>query len=211
MATTDLMISDYGRPIRCTAQAAALISARLHMAAPADIDAAQLRALALVAHRADLVMEVQSDRDRVGPTRLRPALSIYANGWSAFFEALIAASRVPVQVSDRGEKATAIVRSLFPDGISCTQLDAESAWSEGNRRLQRVIDEELAEQINQLIGTDFLATATTATAHLGDTIGTGQAPCRKTSTRALQALTAFGRAVGGYGRATAATCNEATS
>jgi hypothetical protein len=209
MAAFDIPYYDHVRSPRCSAQSAAVLAARLVKAAPADVNPEQRAALVAVGLRAEEVAAVQSERDRLGPARLRPVLSLYANGWGALYEALLAAMRVPVEVSDRAARSQAIADSLFPEGISFVQLDAEAAWSEGNRRVDRVNHEGMKPALHELIGPDYFATAENVTAKLADAIGTGRAVLLSPSTTALQeALARFGRAVRDYGRQMVPSCNE---
>jgi hypothetical protein len=208
MSTSEIIFSDYGRSVRCSAQSAAVLNARLHKVAPHDLNQDQKRALRVMGERADEVREVQALRERFGPAKMRPLLALFVNGFSAVYEGLVAASRVTLDVSDRGERATAVLNTLFADGVSFTQLDAESAWSEGARRLERIKVEGLKKEIDTLIGEDLLATAVKATAKLADAIGTGQVRPVPTTTALQESLSRFGRSVGAYGRAMAATVDE---
>jgi hypothetical protein len=209
VATIDIAFSDYVRNVRCSAQTTAVLAARLQKAAPHDISAELRAALRAIAVRAADVAEVQSERDRLGPARVRPLLSAYDNGWSALHEALVAAARIPAVVSNRGQRSRAILESVFPDGISFVVLDAEAAWAEGKRRVDRLRDEGFEATLAELIGSDFVATVDTVTKDLADAIGTGSRPHVVLNTSALQeALWRFGRAVGNYGRLMAATCDQ---
>lgn len=209
MSVIEIEYQDYVRNVRSSSTLAPVLAARLHKAAPEDLTPVQKKALKLVLTSADEVTSTQSERDRMAPGKLRPVLDAFSNDWTAFFEALAAKARVPSRVSDVGKRAAAIETSLFPDGVSFTQLPAESAWSEGKRRIGRIDEERLTGEVGELVGTEFLTAARQSTAALADAIGTGAAPrSTPSSTGLFDALAKFGRAVGRYGRLLAADCDE---
>ncbi len=209
MTTIDVQFSEYVRNVRSGALQASVLATRLQKAAPIDITNDEKKALKVVVLRAGEVSLVQSARDRLAPGKVRPVLLEYTSDWSAFLDALLAKARVPAHVSDGGARAREIATSLFPDGITFTQLDAESAWSEGNRRLERIAQEKLGDTIDELIGADFLKAAEKGTSALADAIGTGEADQATPSTTALiESLARFGKAVGAYGRLLAAHTDE---
>ncbi len=206
---TEVEFADYVRGVRTSGPAVAVLDARLDKAQPPDITAAEKKALKLVHQRAEEVAVVQAARDRLAPGRLRPLLLAFANDWSGVYEALGAKTRVPKEISDVGERAEKVQVSLFPDGVSFTQLDAETAWSEGSRRLQRIDDEELEQELDALIGKEFVLAARKGTGALGAAIGTTDGAAESPSSSALQeAITRFGKAVGNYGRVLSASCDE---
>src|SRR5438105_3713744 len=123
MTTIEIPFHNYVRNIRCSAQTAAVLAVRLVKTAPPGITPEIEAALRLIGVRAEEVAAVQSERDRLGPARLRPVLSSFANGWGALHETLLATSRVPSSVSNRGARGTAILNSVFPDGITFVLLE----------------------------------------------------------------------------------------
>jgi hypothetical protein len=205
----EVQFPDYVRNVRANGPSALVLWARLQKVAPKDITTDEKRALKILGQRAKEVREVQSERDRQSPAKLRPVLNSYVNGWSGLYEGLSAKARVPAVVSDAGLRAQAINDSLFPDGVSFTQLPAPSAWSEGERRLERLDAEGLESRIIELVGADLLSTVRVSTAALADAIGTGEADrITPSSTGLIEALARFGRAVSRYGRWLAANCDE---
>jgi hypothetical protein len=192
----DVSFADYVRGVRTSAQGAVVLSARLEWAAPADITPDEKKALRAVKARAAEVQEVLGDRDRLAPGKMRPLLVAFANDWSALYDALTAKSRLPSHVSNRGPEAAMLSMSLFPDGASFTQLDAETAWVEGQRRIVRIHDEQLTPKIEALVGDGFIEAVKNSTGILGNALGTGRQKRTIPSTTALQeALVRFGKAV----------------
>lgn len=209
MSTFEILFPDYVRNVRCNAYSTSVLRARLEHAAPKDLTPIERKALRPVIQAADDVAAVQAERDRLSSGKLRPLLTTFITAWSAMYDALSAAARVTPPTGDEPPREQVILGSLFPDGIAFTQLDAESAWAEGNRRLERTHDEGLEEPLVEIIGKKFVAAVKKATGALAEAIGTGRSARNKPIAGGLQeSLTRFGRAVGAYGRALAADCDE---
>ncbi len=205
----DVSFADYVRGVRTSAQGAVVLAARLEWAAPTDITPDEKKALRVVKARAADVQEVLGDRDRLAPGKMRPLLVAFANDWSALYDALTAKARLPSHVSNRGPDAAMLSMSLLPDGESFTQLDAETARVEGQRRIARIHDEQLAPRIELLVGDGFIEAVKNSTGILGNALGTGRQKRTIPSTTALQeALVRFGKAVGAYGRVLAWQVDE---
>jgi hypothetical protein len=205
----EILFADYVRNVRCNSQSASVLRARLVHAAPKDMSAEERKALRALTQACDDLMEVQAERDRLMPAKVRPLLIAFVNAWSAMHDALYAASRVAPASGDDVPRERAIMTSLFPDGIAFTQFDAESAWAEGNRRLVRMHGEQLEAPLVDIIGKNFLLAVRKATSALAEAIGTGRSERMLPSAAGLQeALARFGRTVGAYGRVLAANCDE---
>jgi hypothetical protein len=205
----DVQFQDYVRGVRSSGSGASVLAERLKKEAPQGMRPDEKAALAFVLDCAEVVRRVLADRDRLSPGKLRPVLTPYANDWSGLYEALTAKTRISPHISDVGPRATAVVTSLFPDGVSFLLLPARAAWSEGWRRLERMDTEKLKKEIDDLVGPEFLTCVETSTAALADAIGTGESASKGSSSAALQeALGTFGRSVGAYGRVLAAHCDE---
>lgn len=204
----DTQLWEYGRNVRCSGPAAGVLAARLERAAPHDITPGERRLLDAILEHANVVARVLAERDRIGRLKVRPLLTAFLAGWSSFHDGLLAASAVLHGVSRRGDKATAVLTSLLPDGVSFASMDAETAWSEGSRRLDRIRDEHMTDTIHEVLGEDFLEMVTKVTADLAEVIGTGREPWTTPSTTALaEALAELGEAVGAYGRLVVGSVN----
>jgi hypothetical protein len=121
--------------------------------------------------------------------------------WRALYQALGAIGALPPDVSDRGARANALSTSLFPEGVGFTRLTAEGAWAEAKRRIDRLRNEDLEEELAAVVGADFVAAIRTRTAALANAIGTGDAPMvppRPTAVK--EAIKRFSRAVSFYCR-----------
>ena len=209
MFTIDVQFHDYVRPIRSSATNATALNQRLHNQAPPDIKPDEREALAAVDAAAEEVRLVQAERDKLAPAQLRPVLTPFVSDWSALYGALLAKARVSPLVSDVGARAGVVAGSLFPDGVAFVQLPARGAWSEAFRRLERIDNEKMKKEIDELVGKEFLVGVERTTQALADALGMGEEPKVGSSSAALQdALNAFGRSVGAYGRVLAAHCDD---
>jgi len=200
---------NYVGPVRANAQSALVLARRLEKAAPEDLTAHERRALSRVSEAAEAVQEIQSARERFAPIKLRPLLAALASDWAALEGALAAAARLAPELGDLGARAGRVLATLLPDGTSFTQRAAPAAWSEANRRLDRLREEDLDDEVVALVGRPFLDAVKRSTARLGDAIGVGRVPAPVASPTALaEALLEFGAAVGAYGRVLAGAVSD---
>lgn len=208
---SEIIFENYVGNVRANSQTAAVLAARLEKAAPEDLTPEERKALRAVLAIARDVQRVQSDRDRLAPGKLRPVLDSFVNDWSALYEAMSALGRLSGNVTKNGPIASRLVATLFPDGVSFTKLPADRAWSEGDRRLDRIAQDELGEPIEGLVGPHFLQGVKRSTEALANAIGTGKDSVPVSSPTALaEALAQFGRAVGAYGRVLVACVDESS-
>ncbi len=195
--------------LRIGAQYAKPLARLLVNAAPSDLDADEKKAIKVVERIAAEVQEIFAERDRQSLARIRPERDAFVNQWTATVDALRAKARLPAEVGDTGPRARAVLDSLFGDGAAFVRLDAYAAWFEGQRRLDRIRDEDLGAEIDRLIGAEMLSAARGATTNLGNVIGVGRTPRdAPTSASMAEMLTRFSRAVGAYTRLLAARVDE---
>jgi hypothetical protein len=208
---TDIAFDTYARGVRTNAQSTAVLAARLAKAAPEDLSAHERRALARVRAAAGRVQEVQSERERLAPTKLRPLLAALVNDWSALQDALAAAARVPPDRGELGPRAARVLGSLLPEGVAFAQRSAPEAWSEAQRRLTRLRQEGLEPEVARLVGRHFVDGVKESTARLGDALGVGAVPQPAPSPSALlDALSEFTAAVAAYARVLAGAVLDET-
>lgn len=205
----EIPFHEYVRNVRSTATSAVALAIRLDHAAPGDLTTPQRGWLREVMKSAEEVKRVQSDRDRAGPARVRPLMLACGSDWGAIEERLIAAERISPEISDHGRRAKVLRATLLPDGISFVQLEAVPAWHEGSRRLDRIREENLTKELEEIVGKPYLEAVKKSTSELAEALGVGREPRNAPGTRALaDALAKFGRSVGGYGRSLAADVDE---
>ena len=202
--TIEIHFARHVVPVKVPASAAAPLAAKIASAAPGTLTPRQRKALRETARAAAGVQSVLDERDRTGPSRVRPVRSACINYWSALHEALGAAARV-AGIDARGARAAEIALSLFPFGLEFTQLEGELLWSESKRRIERMEAEGLGEEIASIVGRTYVDAVKAGTAALAEAVGVGRTPRTVPSSTALaEALARFGRKVAAYGRAMAA-------
>ncbi|UJR81153.1 hypothetical protein [Sandaracinus amylolyticus] len=197
----------YASNIRVTAESAMPLARRLQKALPDDATPLQTRYCREVVAAAELVQQVKSERDRLAPEKLRPIKLLFQNDWGALHDTLSGTSRV--RVGNRGARAAKLLQTLFTDGLVFTLLEADEAWSEAKRRLDRIEAESLADELTEIVGAEFLDGVKLGTRELAEAIGVGRGTRELASPNGLQAaLAEFGRAVGQYMRALLADVDE---
>ena len=84
--------------------------------------------------------------------------------------------------------------ALFSNGVSFVKLDANAAWFEGQRRLDRIDDENLGRKLASLVGEQLVSQMRSTTLSLGNAIGVGEEHVEMPSTTALaEKVTVFAR------------------
>ncbi|UJR81527.1 hypothetical protein [Sandaracinus amylolyticus] len=151
-----------------------------------------------------------AERDRFSSARVRPHRDAFINYWAALHELLVSKARLGTAFGDDGVRAQALLDAYFPEGVGFARLDAYAAWFEGQRRLDRMVEEYRLEEIGALAGAAMLTAVKKGTAALGEAIGVGRtARTEVPSATALQeALAKLSRAVGAYARLLAAKVDE---
>ncbi|AKF08978.1 hypothetical protein [Sandaracinus amylolyticus] len=196
----------YVDAMRITADNAQPCARELVNHAPADADPREKKALRRVGDRASEIDEVLKERERDPGVKVRPVVTAFCNGWGGLSDAMLGLTRIP---NERGERAAALHARLFPAGMLWLREDARTIWSQGNRLVQRIDEENLAREIDQLIGADVREAVTRVTNELGETIGVGRKRRESVSTTGVQEkLLAFSRAVAFYCRQLAANVDE---
>jgi hypothetical protein len=182
------------------------VSRQLLNSMPGDATADEKKAMKIVIELADEVAGVITERERLGGAKVRTAMVRFANGWSASAEILGGLARIEGSV---GADAQAMLDTVFADGVAFVKLDAQAAWSEGQRRLDRIDDEGLARKLASLVGEHVVTEVREGTASVGEAIGAGSTPRELPSKTALaDCVAAFGRGVGAYARLVASRVVE---
>jgi hypothetical protein len=199
-----IAFGDYVDGVRIAAPYMKSLAMTLGNAKPDDLDAAGRKQLALLADIAKHGDDVLDERQSVA--RIRPTLLEFGSAWVALYEALLAKSRLPVSLSDRGERASVLLGQIFPDGVSFVRRDAHAAWSDADRRLAHVVDLGLAREIDQVAGEEHLDVAQKTTDALGEALGVGKTRRETVKGSDLSDTVArFSREVARYARMMAAS------
>lgn len=207
-----ILYSEYVDAMRIVAEKAQPFTRELKHAAPSNIQSGEKKALKVVVELADEIDAVLKDRARLSSAKVRPVVVAFVNAWGGMSDALLAATRVPAGVSDRAARAADAHARIFPEGSLWLRGDAQMIWSHGNRLLQRIDEEGLARELDQVVGADYHAAAAQLTAELGDAIGVGRVRREALSPTGLQeTILVFSRAVGAYCRQLAANVDDSSA
>jgi hypothetical protein len=200
-----ISFSNYVEATRFGAAYCLPVAQQLHTAMPPDASSDEKSAMKVVLERAELVKEAITDRERVGPARVRPMLLDFANAWSACAEILGGLARIEGQ---KGDEARVLSDAVFADGVAFVQLDARAAWGEGQRRLDRVADDALAKRLEAVVGKHVAVEMKRSTDALGAAIGVG-AHHEVPNVNVLgERVSSFARGVAAYARVLAARVDE---
>ncbi len=203
----DFDYRNYAGNFRIGAESALPVARRLDKAVPEDATPLQRRYCGELLEAAQLVQKTKSDRDRLAPEKIRPIKQVFQNDWGAFHGTLEGTRRL--RVGTRGARAGKLSDALLPDGLAFAVLEADEAWSEAERLLGRIEDEELESEIVEVIGAEFLTAIKKSTRELGEAIGVGRTYHEVPSSTGLQAaLSELGRCIGRYVRTLLADVDE---
>jgi hypothetical protein len=199
-----ITFADYVDGVRVAAPYMKSMAMTLVNAKPSDLSAEEKRQL-------DVIVEVAKHGDDVIDERqsvvgVRPWFIDFGNAWGGFNDALLAKSRLPASMSDKGERAAKLNMRLFPDGVMFVRRDSHAAWSDGDRRLALIAELGLEREIAAVIGDDHLDAARKATAALGEALGVGKTAREAPKGSDLQeTIGRFSREVARYARMIAAS------
>lgn len=90
--------------------------------------------------------------------------------WTALFDWLTGFSKLP-DGTPQADEARALLRELYPDGLSFILLPYELEWNQSDLRLARIAAETLGERIRALGGQIFIESLQAAHASYGKLLG----------------------------------------
>ncbi len=187
------------RPPRLSTEGGVLLGIRLLKSKPIDLDKTEKRALRAVRAAILEVQRVGKARERLRPQNLKDEDQEFDQRWGAVHGQLDAWARLAGD--PRGEEADALIRSLFPDGLTFLTRSYEDEWVASERRLERIEEEGLEERLTALVHPDLLREVRAAHAALGEGLGVGKKPLELPDGRALlESLRALSLAISDYAR-----------
>ena len=202
-------IAAYTTPTRFNSRHCMLVARHLMSDAPTSLNEQQKRALDLVLARATAVDDVRKERQRVSAPALRGPRNAMVGAWTSLFGAIQAVSAVPREVSPLSAEASALLATLFPDGMGMASMDAAGTWTSSRVLLERIEEEGLRPRLQRVVSPVLLEAMDAAFSALGLAVGAEGGRVRLPARRALfEANAAFSYAVAAYARALAVTVDE---
>ena len=160
---------------------------------------------------ADDIQRILNERDNASTVGVRLERNAYQVAWSSFHSVLVAKATVRKGKNPIGPKAAKLLDSYFPEGVAFTLQDGTAGWSDGQRRLDRMVAERKQRLFIQIVGNDIFTQVTDAHRDLGRALGLIDDPTRPTPPRSnalAQALAQASYFIGRYLRLKAAACDE---
>jgi hypothetical protein len=189
----------YITPPRVSAASAIVLVRRLINAAPPDLSDAERNALRTMRERAVAVQEIEKTRERLRPENLKDEDRLFDGYWGALKDQIFSWLRVAgtpqYTIAERLQKA------LFLTGLDFITLSYETQWYESAKRLERIVEENLEDLINQLVHPTLLPLVREAHQSLGEGLGVGETAIEEPDSEALRkALRAVSLSVSDYAR-----------
>lgn len=189
--------SSYIRPPKIGAASGFVLSARLLGAAPPDPSMRVLAALDRMRSRALEVQRAVKERARLRGRSLRAEDREFDGAYAAFRSRMIAHTQRPG--NPRGPRAAELLADLLPEGLQFTKTSYGEQWFYSDTLLQRIDDEGLSEELEKLVGAEFLTDLRVAHATLGEALGI-DAPQPDSAPGLSEAVNALAAAIADYGR-----------
>lgn len=119
-------------------------------------------------------------RDRASTPALRPLDLALDNAWSALLQRIEAWLTVREAEPELALRASKVIAALFPHRLEFTRLELANEWTESKKRLDRIAEERLRDELVALAGEDFVTGLETAHANLGRALGLDGRPAPAT-------------------------------
>jgi hypothetical protein len=197
---TDFDPTPYVRPPVVDVPAAVGLSVALLKAMPSPCTA-EVRKSARRLRAATLALQqtwAQSDEKAPRPDA-RPADVALDNAWSALFGRLESYARLPAEQAPRAERASGLLDTIFPEGLSFLKLPYTSEWAESEKRLTKIDQQKLGPAVDELAGADFLTVLRAAHATYGEALGMTKArPVTAVPVGTAESLREVTRAIASY-------------
>ena len=193
-----LDISQYVVPTRFSGLSGVFLARALLRSAPDTPSARVHQSLIAVREAAEHLRAVVRGRMQRQPS-LRPLDARLDAGWVAMRESIEARSRL--LGTDLADEAAKLLSVVFPDGTNFVRMNYREQWAASQLHLERIREEDLAGQVEQIAGTGYLEYVEQAHLAFGKALGLGEEPPPNLDTTALQrATTELAHAIADYGR-----------
>ena len=120
------------------------------------------------------------------------------NAWGILLDRLESYSRLPVETHPRAVRARQLLDILSPNDREWLKLAYEAEWAESEKRLSWIEAQELASDINDLSGPEFLIEVKAAHVVYGAALGVTVAAPLALEVKLAEPLRAVSRSIGRY-------------
>jgi len=156
----DFNPQDYVHAPRLDVRSAVTVSIALLKCAPANLPPAGKKAVKRLRSSVAALQSAWAERDRLikpaAPVDPRTVDTRADTAWGGLYGRLDCLAWLPDAASPRVARAARLRDSLFPHGKTFLQLPYREEWAEVEKRLQRIDNEKLAKDIDDLAGPEFL-------------------------------------------------------
>ncbi len=149
----------------------------------------------------------KADKSGAPPDRRKADMRI-DNAWGILLDRLESYSLLPVAAFPRAPRARELVDIISPSNREWLNFVFEAEWAESTKRLQRIEEESLAKDINELAGPEFLLEVQGAHAAYGIALALTKPAHEVVEVNLAEPLRSLARAIGRYGLAVAAMAND---
>jgi hypothetical protein len=157
------------------------------------------------------VLALQSawaESERVEKAPLKRPVDLAADtSWKALDGRLASYARLPAERYPKALRAQVLRDTLFPAGLSFLRLDYKLQWAEAEKILQRIEQETLAPEIDDLAGPEFLSEVRLAHTAYGAVLGITSPAPETLQVKLQDPLREVTRAIANYGLQVVAAAN----
>jgi hypothetical protein len=122
------------------------------------------------------------------------------NAWSCGHGRLSCYASLPVAIWPKAERAAALVALVFPEGLTFLRLPYAAQWAEQERRLAMIDAMELAPEIDELCGPEFLGEIRRTHTIYGEVLGITSPVDKALAAKVGEPLRELQRVIGQYMR-----------
>lgn len=189
----------YARAPKLDVAGAVTLAIQLLASLPKAPPAPVKKAAQILRKRTVTLQSVWKERDRIAkPEDPRP-VDVMADGAMGRLHGRIQDyAGLPADRFPLAERAQALLDTLFPDGLAFLTTDFSSQWSETEKKLQRIDEEKLAKDIDQIAGPEFLAEVRRIQTLYGEAIGATRARGKAEIPSLVKPLRDVSSAITGY-------------
>jgi hypothetical protein len=189
----------YARAPKLDVAGAVTLAVQLLTNLPKTPPAPVKKAAQILRKRTVTLQSVWKERDRIaGPEDPRP-IDVMADGaMGRLHGRLRDYAGLPADRFPLAPRAQEILDTLFPKGLAFLTTDFASQWSETEKKLQRIDEEGLAKDLDQIAGPEFLAEVRRIHKLYGEAIGATRARGKAEVPSLVKPLRDVSSAITGY-------------